>query len=68
MGTLVSGSEPHPTNDLRTHRGYMSRLTGWLYSLRAFVRRNDADRDMAEEIAFHVDRQNAKARVARIVE
>jgi putative ABC transport system permease protein len=38
----------------------MSRLTGWLYFLRALVRRNDADRDMAEEIAFHVDRQTRK--------
>lgn len=38
----------------------MSRLTGWLYSLRAFLRRNEADRDTAEEIAFHVDRQTRK--------
>ena len=38
----------------------MSRLTGWLYSLRSLVRRNAADRDMADEIAFHVDRQTRK--------
>lgn len=38
----------------------MSRLTGWLYTLRSLVRRNDADREMAEEIAFHVERQTRK--------
>lgn len=38
----------------------MSRLTGWLYSLRAVARRNDADRDMQDEIAFHVERQTRK--------
>ena len=38
----------------------MSRLAGWLYSLRSIVRRNGADRDMADEIAFHIDRQARK--------
>ncbi|HEX5439195.1 MAG TPA: ADOP family duplicated permease [Gemmatimonadaceae bacterium] len=38
----------------------MSRLTGWLYTLRALVRRNAADHEMAEEIAFHIDRQARK--------
>jgi putative ABC transport system permease protein len=38
----------------------MSRLTGWLYSLRALLRRDAADRDTADEIAFHVDRQARK--------
>jgi putative ABC transport system permease protein len=38
----------------------MSQLTGWLYSLRSLVRRNEADREMAEEIAFHIERQTRK--------
>src|SRR5690348_18493788 len=38
----------------------MSRLTGWLYSLRSLARRNAADRDMADEIEFHIDRQTRK--------
>src|SRR5581483_12370820 len=38
----------------------MSRIGGWLYTLRALFRRNDADRDMADEIAFHIDRQARK--------
>ena len=38
----------------------MSRLTGWLYTLRSLVRRNDADREMADEIAFHIERQTRK--------
>lgn len=38
----------------------MSRITGWLYTLRSFVRRNAADRDMADEIAFHIDCQTRK--------
>jgi predicted permease len=38
----------------------MSRVTGWLYSLRSLIRRNEADREMADEIAFHVDRQTRK--------
>ena len=38
----------------------MSRLTGWLYTLRGLVRRNEADREMADEIAFHIDRQARK--------
>jgi predicted permease len=38
----------------------MSRLTGWLYTLRSLLRRNEADREMEEEIAFHVDRQARK--------
>ena len=38
----------------------MSRLTGWVYTLRSLVRRNDADREMAEEIAFHIERQTRK--------
>ena len=38
----------------------MSRISGWLYSLRALLRRDAADRDMADEIAFHVDRQARK--------
>ena len=38
----------------------MSRLTGWLYTLRSLVRRNEADREMADEIAFHIERQTRK--------
>lgn len=38
----------------------MSRLTGWLYTLRSLLRRNEADRETAEEIAFHIDRQARK--------
>jgi hypothetical protein len=38
----------------------MSKLTGWLYTLRSLVRRNAADRDMADEIAFHIERQTRK--------
>jgi predicted permease len=38
----------------------MSLVTGWLYTLRALFRRNAADRDMADEIAFHVERQAEK--------
>jgi predicted permease len=38
----------------------MSRITGWLYSLRSLVRRHQADRDMADEIEFHIDRQTGK--------
>jgi predicted permease len=38
----------------------MSRLTGWLYTLRSLLRRNEADREMADEIAFHIDRQTQK--------
>jgi predicted permease len=38
----------------------MSRLTGWLYSLRSLARRNAADRDMADEIEFHIERQTRK--------
>jgi predicted permease len=38
----------------------MSRLTGWLYTLRSLLRRNEADREMADEIAFHIDRQTRK--------
>ena len=38
----------------------MSKLTGWLYTLRSLVRRNEADREMAGEIAFHIERQTRK--------
>jgi len=38
----------------------MSKLTGWLYTLRSLVRRNEADREMADEIAFHIERQTRK--------
>ena len=38
----------------------MSRMTGWFYSLRSLVRRHQADRDMADEIEFHIDRQTRK--------
>ena len=38
----------------------MSKLTGWLYTLRSLVRRNAADREMADEIAFHIERQTSK--------
>ena len=38
----------------------MSKLTGWLYTLRSLVRRNEADREMADEIAFHIERQARK--------
>jgi predicted permease len=35
-------------------------MTGWLYWLRSLVHRNEADAEMADEIAFHVDRQTQK--------
>jgi predicted permease len=38
----------------------MSKLTGWLYTLRSLVRRDEADREMADEIAFHIERQTQK--------
>ena len=38
----------------------MSKLTGWFYTLRSLGRRNAADREMADEIAFHVERQTRK--------
>src|SRR5574338_227661 len=38
----------------------MSRFSGWLYTLRSLLRRNAADRDMADEIEFHVERQTRK--------
>jgi predicted permease len=38
----------------------MSRLAGWIYTLRSLVRRNEADREMADEIAFHIERQTRK--------
>src|SRR5580765_1952133 len=38
----------------------MSKLTGWLYTLRSLVHRNAADREMADEIAFHIERQTRK--------
>jgi predicted permease len=38
----------------------MSRLTGWLYTLRSLARRDEADREMADEVAFHVDCQTRK--------
>jgi predicted permease len=38
----------------------MSKLTGWLYTVRSLVRRNEADREMEDEIAFHIERQTRK--------
>src|SRR5512142_3151470 len=38
----------------------MSRLNGWWYTLRSLVRRDEADRETADEISFHVDRQTRK--------
>ena len=38
----------------------MSRLQGFLYAVRSFFRRDAADRETAEEIAFHIERQTRK--------
>jgi predicted permease len=38
----------------------MSRLTGLLYTLRSLLRRDAADHDLADEIAFHIERQTKK--------
>ena len=38
----------------------MSRLAGIVYSLRSLFRRSNADRDSAEELAFHVERETER--------
>lgn len=38
----------------------MSRFAGWLYALRATFRRSSADREIAEEIAFHVECESSR--------
>jgi hypothetical protein len=38
----------------------MSRLNGVIYSLRSLLRRADADRDSADELAFHVERETER--------
>jgi predicted permease len=38
----------------------MSRLHGWWYTLRSLARRDEADREMADEISFHVEHQTRK--------
>ena len=38
----------------------MSRLNGWWYTLRSLGRREEADREMADEISFHVEHQTRK--------
>src|SRR5688500_5891480 len=38
----------------------MSRLTGWLYTARTLLRRNQADREMDEEMRFHLEQETRK--------
>src|ERR1700741_2297861 len=40
----------------------MSRLSGVIYAARALFRRGEADRDTAEEMAFHVEREARRLR------
>lgn len=38
----------------------MATLGGWLYTLRTLLRRRTSDRDTADEIAFHVERETLR--------
>ena len=38
----------------------MSRIDGWLHSIRTLARRGRADDDTRDELAFHLERQAAK--------
>lgn len=48
--------EPHPAPGITG----MSRIDGWLYSVRTLLWRRRADDDTRDEVAFHLERQAAK--------